>query len=263
MSIKIGQTLDFQNTNGAVNLPAPSGANDAATKSYVDSLLRGLKWKEAVRAAATADTALDGSVDTFDGVTVVSGDRVLLLNQTDASENGIWVFNGSGSAMTRADDADSEDELVGSAVTIEEGTTYGDKVYVLATDAPIVVDTTDLTYTSVGGAGASYTGSNGVVVTGTNITADVGTGLAISGGKIVVDTNVVARKVAANVGNGSNTSITVNHNLGTRDVVVNVYANNGSYDNVWVEVQRPDANNVTLVFGTAPASNAYRVVISG
>ena len=69
-------------------------------------------------------------------------------------------------------------------------------------------------------------------------------------------------KVAINVGNGAATSFAITHNLGTRDVVVNVY-DNATYDTVEVDVVRTDTNTVTVSFAVAPASNAYRVVIIG
>lgn len=70
------------------------------------------------------------------------------------------------------------------------------------------------------------------------------------------------KKVSASVGNGSGTSFAVQHNLDTRDVVVNVY-DNATYDTVETDVVRTDANNVTVSFASAPANNAYRVVVIG
>lgn len=72
----------------------------------------------------------------------------------------------------------------------------------------------------------------------------------------------VARKVAANVGNNSSTSFAVSHNMGTRDVAVNVY-DNATYETVEVDVVRTDTNTVTVTFAVAPSTNAYRVVIVG
>jgi hypothetical protein len=69
-------------------------------------------------------------------------------------------------------------------------------------------------------------------------------------------------KVAISVGNNSATSFAISHNLGTRDVVVNVY-DNSTYDTVEVDVVRTDANTVTVSFANAPGNNAYRVVIIG
>ncbi len=64
----------------------------------------------------------------------------------------------------------------------------------------------------------------------------------------------------ANVGDGTNTSYAVTHNLGTRDVMVQVY-DNTTYETVFLDVTRTNTNVVTLNFATAPSSNAYRVVI--
>lgn len=72
----------------------------------------------------------------------------------------------------------------------------------------------------------------------------------------------VTRKVAASVGNGTNLSFGLEHNFGTRDVVVNVY-DNATYDTVEVDVVRTDEDTVTVSFAVAPSSNAYRVVIVG
>jgi hypothetical protein len=78
--------------------------------------------------------------------------------------------------------------------------------------------------------------------------------------KLVTDS--FTKKASASVGNGANTSFAVSHNLGTRDVVVNVY-DNATYDTVEVDVVRTDTNTVTVSFATAPANNAYRVVVIG
>jgi hypothetical protein len=64
----------------------------------------------------------------------------------------------------------------------------------------------------------------------------------------------------ANVGDGTNTTYNVNHNLGTRDVVVQVY-DNATYDTVYVDTVRTSVDQVTLTFATAPSSNAFRVLI--
>jgi len=71
------------------------------------------------------------------------------------------------------------------------------------------------------------------------------------------------RKASTNIGDGSATTFTVTHNLNSRDVIVCVFPNSGQYDDVEVDVQRTSVNAVTLVFATAPATNAYRVVVIG
>jgi len=74
--------------------------------------------------------------------------------------------------------------------------------------------------------------------------------------------HAIARKLAADVGNGTNTQFAIAHNLGTRDVTVNVY-DNATYDTVETDVVRTDADTVTVSFAVAPGNNAYRVVIVG
>lgn len=76
----------------------------------------------------------------------------------------------------------------------------------------------------------------------------------------------VPRKYAANIvkDTGETTTITINHALGTKDVVVEVYDITGtSDDTVFVDVTRVDTNNVDLTFATAPNDNDYRVVVIG
>ena len=79
--------------------------------------------------------------------------------------------------------------------------------------------------------------------------------------KNYVDNAVGGGTYSADVGNGTDTSITVTHSLGTRDVIVQVYRNSGNYDEVIVETRRTSTSAVTLVFATAPTSNQYRVVV--
>lgn len=79
--------------------------------------------------------------------------------------------------------------------------------------------------------------------------------------KAYVDAQTGGGQYAANVGNGSATTITVTHNLGSRDVIVQVYRNSGNYDEVIVETRRTTTNAVDLVFATAPTTNQYRVVV--
>ncbi len=264
MALKFTQSIDLTNQR-LINLGSPSVSSDAANKQYVDNIALGLKWKESVRAASTADLDLSGPGATIDGVTMVAGDRFLAKNQTDASENGIYVFNGAAAAATRAPDADTSARVTpGLATSVEEGTVNEDSSWVLTTDAPIVLDTTNLVFGLMnGGSGPTYTEGNGVDITGGVISAEVvaGGGVLVGGTGLSVDPAVVVRKFAMNVGDGASTSITVNHALNTRDVTVEVYTNGSPWDTVFCEVNRTDVNNVALVFGTAPAAAAYRVVV--
>lgn len=161
---------------GLLTLSAdPTAALGAATKQYVDSMATGLDFKQSVRAIATSNIALSGLL-TVDGITLVANDRVLVTGQTTASANGIYVA--ASGAWARATDADSNTEVTaGMFCFVEEGTTYADSGWVLATNAPIVVGTTALTFTQfnglaqiTAGTGLSKAG-NTLSITNTAVTA--------------------------------------------------------------------------------------------
>jgi hypothetical protein len=139
------------------NLAAPTNPNDAARKADVDAAASGLDVKESVRVASTANVAIATDLeagDTIDGVTLVAGDRVLLKDQTTASQNGIYVAVASGAA-SRSTDADTDAEVTaGMFMFVEEGTANADKGFVLVSDNPLIVDTDDLIFTQFSGAGS-------------------------------------------------------------------------------------------------------------
>jgi hypothetical protein len=261
--MKIMNGLDLQSQK-IVALADPSANTDAANKQYVDNVARGLQWKAPVRAATTANGTLATAFangQSIDGVTLATNDRILIKNQTTASENGIYTVNASG-APTRALDADTNGELApGTSVSVTEGTTNADKVFMIISDAAITIGTTSQTWGQLSG-GTTYTGGNGINVAGSVISAVAGTGITVTGGGINVDTSVVARKYAASIGNGSSTSIAVAHNLGTKDVTVALRQNSDDA-HVIADVVSTDTNNVTIAFAVAPASNAIRVTVTG
>jgi hypothetical protein len=151
----------------------PTAPAQAASKAYVDSVASGLDVKLSVRAATTANIDLSSAPSTIDGVSLNIDDRVLVKNQTTGSENGIYIFNGVGSAMTRSTDADEDAEVTAGLFTfVEEGITLADSGWVLATDNPITLNTTDLVFTQFTGAGQIIAG-NGLSKTGNQLDVNV------------------------------------------------------------------------------------------
>lgn len=152
------------------NVQDPTSAQDAATKNYVDSTLNGLSWKNAVRAATTVAGTLASSFengDVIDGVTLVTGDRILIKDQAAPAQNGIYTVNASG-APTRALDMDSWSEVPAAACFVEEGTVNADRAYVCTSDQGGTLGTTAITFVQFSSA-ASYVGGDAINITGNTI----------------------------------------------------------------------------------------------
>ena len=189
-------------------LATPTQATDAATKGYVDASSQGLDIKNSVRAATTTNITLEGT-QTVDGVVLVAGDRVLVKNQTNATQNGIYVV---GTPWTRAIDADVNGELTaGSFTFVEEGTYNNDSGWVISTNGEIVIGTDDIAWTQFSGTGA-YSASDGVQLIGTNFSANVDNStIAVVSGALKVKDGLTL--VTPNIGVATGTSLDLTGNL--------------------------------------------------
>ncbi len=254
------------NSQRITNLATPTAATDAATKAYVDSAVNGLDWKASVRAATTTAGTLATSFengDTIDGVVLATGDRILVKDQATASQNGIYVVAASGSPA-RAADADANAEVTsGLAVFVEEGTANGNQQWVLTTDNPITVGTTNLTFAQVGAQGGAPTAGGGLTLASNTYAVGAGTGIIVNADDVAIDTSVVMRRFSSSFGDGTSTSFTITHNLGTRDVLVQAYDNTSPWGEVGVDVEHTSTTTVTLRTAAAPTNNQYRVVVIG
>ena len=242
----------------------PTVSTDGVNKQYVDNVARGLSFKDAVRVASTANITLTAPGATIDGVTMAVNDRFLVKDQTTGAQKGIYVWNGAAVAATRALDADTGTELrPGTTVFVTEGTVNADKQFVITSDVAIVIGTTDQTWSAFGG-GTTYTGSNGVNLVGNDfrgVVAGSG-GLTVGPSGFAIDTAIVSRKISGSMGNGALTVIPVTHNLGTKDVQVQMreVATDTVMDTDWTPT---DTNTVTFTFPTAPSASQYRWTITG
>ena len=162
-------------------LADPVGDQDAATKAYVDATAVGLDVKNSARVATTEDITLSG-VQTIDGVGVLAGDRVLVKDQSTASENGVYDVV-SGGAWTRSEDAVQDELTSGSFVFVEEGSVNGSAGFVVSTANPITIGTTDIEWSQFSGAGQITAGAG---MTKSGNTLDVNTA---SSDRIVINAN--------------------------------------------------------------------------
>lgn len=175
-------TLVLRSGTGTFQAATPVNGLDVANKSYVDSARTGLDVKASVKVATTEEGALstdfaEGQI--IDGYTLVAGDRILIKNQSNAEDNGIYLVQPTG-APTRALDADSPAEVTPGLFTfVEQGTTNADSGWVLITDGNINLGVTELEFSLFSVAGNILAG-DGLSKTGDVLSVNVdGTSLEI------------------------------------------------------------------------------------
>lgn len=264
---KAGDTL-----TGALILAAdPVTALGAATKQYVDNAIQstsaGISAKQSVVAVSTSNISTLSGTLTVDGQSITAGQRILLTGQTTASQNGPWIV-ASGAWSRPTTDANNELET-GSLWFVERGTVNGATQWWL--NSPTAGTTITPGTTAIGivqfAAAQIYTasGTGGLQLAGNafSVLTPAGGGIVADATGTHIDTSVVVRKyVNTTVGNGSSTSITLTHNLGTQAINCSLI-NNSTLDIEDVCFNAATANTVILTFGAAPASNAYTVVVMG
>jgi hypothetical protein len=195
-----------RDASGNAKVATPTDAAHIATKGYVDSARQGLDVKASVRVATTAPINLATDLeagDVIDGVTLVAGDRVLVKNQSTASENGIYVAVASGAASRSSDangTADTGELTSGTFTFVEAGTVNFDSGFVISTDGTITVGTTGITWTQFSGAG-SFEAGDGLSKSGTQVNVNVTANrTAITADAIDISANYVGQSSITTLG---------------------------------------------------------------
>lgn len=261
MSKPVLSDLDFTGGARILNLPAPASANEPARLADLNSVSEGLAWKDSARVKTTGNLNLASPGATIDGVTMAASDRVLVGSQTAPAENGIYIWNGAAVAMTRAADASTSAELEQATLTVEEGTSAGTGWR--QSSVNFTLDSGAVAFAAFGVVAPPASESTaGIAEIATQGEADAGTDDARMMTALKAKSATWApKRYATDVGDGSATSYTVTHNLGTRDVTVMVRRNSGNYEEVLVDTNVLTTNTVQVVFATAPTSAQFRVIV--
>jgi hypothetical protein len=196
-------------------------------------LMDDLNFDSTYDSPSLALTATSDYVLEVDGVTAAAGDRVLLVGQTDKTQNGIYSVTDPGTVgtppvLTRADDFDKSSKIYdGVRIAVAEGDDYKDSTWKLVTDGSIVLDTTELTFVQ-----------------------DTG----------IAHTNKYTNEIT---GDDAKTIFAFNHNLGTVDIEVQ-FRNVATGNPVWIDYTIVDADTINVTFITPPATgDRYQIIIIG
>lgn len=256
----VRSNLAFSGGAKITGLPASSANGEPVVHEQLLSSIEGLAWKDNCRVATQSNISIASPGATIDGITMATSDRVLVRAQSTTTENGIYIWNGAATPMTRALDASTYDELESAVVTVDEGTSAGATFRQSGVNGTI--GSTAVTWASFGtSAPAASDTVAGIVELATTAETTTGsdTGRAVTPAGLAG--SVWARKAyAASFGDGSATQYDITHNLGTTDVQVQVFVV-ATGAQVICDITRTSTNVVRLNLAAAPASNSLRVVV--
>lgn len=275
------------NSQLLTNVASPVSATDAANKAYVDANIQGVTTKPSAKytttttlpaytyangtsgVGATITGNSNGALTNQDGQSVSANDIILVKNETSTNQpyNGLYTVTQVGDAshpyiLTRHVDMDSSAEFQGALIAVETGSTLAGSLWLCSNTSAVTVGTTNVTFTQLNSA-AGYTAGNGINIAGSTISAKAGTGITVTSGGINADTTVLAQKYSTTIGDGSTTSFTITHSLGTQDVLIQVRQAASPYQVVYTDCEATSTTQATIQFSSAPTSNQYRVTVIG
>lgn len=260
--VEVYNDLNMRDVSRIENLPPSTVDGQPVVHEQLNAAIEGLAFKDDVRAGSVANVNIASPGAAIDGVTLATNDRVLLKDQSSADENGIYIFNGAASPMTRAVDMDADAEFNSATVNVTEGTTNAGTTFRQTAVDP-VVDTDAINWIPFGtGAPAASETTAGIAEIATQPETDTGTDdvrfvtplkLANWSGRKL--------KVSGTLGDGAALIFNVSHNLNTLAFTWDVYQTGGTGRSIQVAVDRVDANTAQFRFNSAPALNEFTYVI--
>ena len=247
------------NSQKITNLADPTADADAANKGYVDGVAQGLDVKDSVVATTTANGTLSTAFangQSIDGVTLQTGDRILIKNQTTASQNGIYNVNASG-APSRATDMGTGSNAAGAFVFVEQGTVNAENGFTCTSDTgSAVVGTNNLTFAQFSGAGQIIAG-NGIAKSGNELSADLKAngGLVIESAKLAVKLDASSITGTLAIGDGGTGATTATAALTALGL--------SNYAKTLIDDADAAAARTTLGLGSIATQAANSVAITG
>ena len=219
-------TIATQNSNNVsvsggsiTGLGSPSASSDAATKNYVDQAVAGLRTRIIAECATTSNVNLTNGLeagDAIDGVTLVAGDRVLVKDQSTATENGLYLAVSSGAA-SRDPEHDSIAELSGGMVVVNQGSVNDNKIFLCTTDNTGSIGSTSITYSQVTPQNNGTVTSIGVADSGAG-EFTVGSSPVTSSGNITLAINSIADSKLGTIATANKVSLTALNIDGGTDI---------------------------------------------
>jgi hypothetical protein len=272
----VGSAGTITSVSGTTNEVSASTVGGAVTVGLPDDVTITQDLGVGRDLTVTGNLTVNGTTTTLNTTDLLVEDNIIVLNSgvtgAPSLNAGVEIERGSSANVVfRWNESTDKWQVT------EDGSTYTD--IALTGHSHTAANISDFNEAAQDAVGTIVSGSNSLSVTYNDATPSIvfdttlassnsylsktsGLAVDISGVETKLVTDGFTKKVSASVGNGVATAYAVTHSLGTRDVVVNVY-DNATYDTVEVDVVRTDTNTVTVTFASAPASNAYRVVVIG
>jgi len=187
-------------TGGAISgLSLPTADTEASSKLYVDNAIAGMRTRIITKVATTGNVNLTNGLengDTIDGISLSTGDKILVKSQTDATENGIYICPNSGTA-SRDTNYDTVEELAGQMIVVQQGSTNADKIFLCTTDNSGSIGSVNIVFSQITPANQGTVQSVGITQSGSEFT--IGNTPITSSGNITLNVNrISATKIGAN-----------------------------------------------------------------
>lgn len=250
-------------TNATVKVSNPQSANDAVNLGFIEDYFTGLNEKTAVLASSSGNINLAAPGSAIGGVTMPLNGRFLALNQTNNTQNGIYIWNGASVPATRSSDANISAELNNATVYVPDstGTTIG-VTYRQITRNP-VIGTDPIIWTIYGNSvpdATTTTPGRVTLATSTNIDNNTDVGKVVTV-EALLGSTVIKRQAKATIGNGTDSTFTVSHTFNTFDVDVKVRRSASDRADVYPDITRASNGSVTLTFSYVPSVGEFTVLL--